>query len=406
VTVSTPSTASTVRTSARRAAAALLPDLVSLRRRLHRDPETGLFLPRTQRLVLDSLDGLGLEIETGSSCSSVTAVLRGGAPGPTVLLRADMDALPLTEATGLPYAAVDGAMHACGHDLHTAGLVGAARLLAAGREELAGNVVFMFQPGEEGFDGAAAMIADGVLDASGERPVAAYGAHVFPGPLGVFSTRRGTMMAGTADLHVTMHGAGGHGSQPHTASDPVPAIAELVTALQVMVTRRFSVFDPVVVTVTQLSGGAAVNVIPDSASLGATVRTLSRHADETLRREVVRLADGIASAHGCRAEVAFEADYPVLVNDAAEADRATAALAAVFGAERVVEQEEPSMASEDFSRVLDEIPGAFVFLAASPRGVDPADAAWNHSPKVLFDDAVLGDLALALATLAIARLEP
>ncbi|RUR01762.1 M20 metallopeptidase family protein [Labedella endophytica] len=384
---------------------ALLPDLVALRRRLHRDPEVGLQLPRTQALVLDALAGLGLEISTGSTCSSVTAVLRGGRPGPTVLLRADMDALPVAEATGLEYASTNGAMHACGHDLHTAGLVGAARLLAAAaREDLPGNVVFMFQPGEEGVDGAAHMIADGVLDASGERAIAAYGAHVIPGPAGRFSTRAGTMMAGTADLRITMHGAGGHGSQPHTAADPVPAVAELVTALQVMVTRRFSVFDPVVVTVTQLRGGDAVNVIPDAASLGASVRTLSRESDERLRVEVARLADGVAAAHGCRAEVVFEADYPVLVNDGAEADRAAAALTSVFGAERVVDRNEPLMASEDFSRVLLEVPGAFVFLAATPPDVDPVTAAWNHSAKVLFDDSVLGDLALGLATLASERL--
>lgn len=385
-------------------ARALLPDLVTLRRRLHRDPEVGLHLPRTQALVLDALAGLGLEITTGSTCSSVTAVLRGGLPGPTVLLRADMDALPVAEATGLDYASVNGAMHACGHDLHTAGLVGAARLLADARDELPGTVVFMFQPGEEGDDGAAHMIAEGVLDVSGERAIAAYGAHVIPGPAGRFSTRAGTMMAGTADLRITMHGAGGHGSQPHTAADPVPAVAELVTALQVMVTRRFSVFDPVVVSVTQLRGGDAVNVIPDTASLGASVRTLSRESDERLRVEVARLAEGIAAAHGCRAEVVFEADYPVLVNDGVEAERAAAALTSTFGAERVVERNEPLMASEDFSRVLQEVPGAFVFLAASPPDIDPATAAWNHSAKVVFDDSVLGDLALALATLASDRL--
>ena len=387
------------------AAEALQPELVELRRRMHRDPEVGLLLPRTQRLVLDALAGLGLEIQTGETVSSVIAVLRGGRPGPTVLLRADMDGLPLAEETGLDYASTTGAMHACGHDLHTAGLVGAARLLAAHRADVAGDVVFMFQPGEEGFDGAAAMIAEGVLQASGELPIAAYAAHVVPGPAGTFSTRRGALMAGTADLHIEMRGVGGHGSQPHTSVDPVAALAELVTALHVMVTRRFSVFDPVVVTVTQLAAGAAVNVIPDTASLGATVRTLSRESDERIREEVTRLASGIAAAHGCQAVVEFSADYPVLVNDDAETDWVSSTLAETFGAERTSQRRDPLMASEDFSRVLQAVPGALVLLGASPADVDPADSAWNHSPRVVFDDAVLGDLARGLATLALRRLE-
>lgn len=388
-----------------RAAEQLAPELVELRRRMHRDPEVGLILPRTQRLVLDALAGLDLEISTGSTISSVTAVLRGDRPGPTVLLRADMDGLPLTEETGLEYASTTGAMHACGHDLHAAGLIGAARLLVERRSELAGDVVFMFQPGEEGYDGAAVMIGEGVLGASGTHPVAAYAVHVVPGQAGTFTTRRGSLMAGTADLHIEMHGVGGHGSQPHTSVDPVVAVAELVTALQVLVTRRFSVFDPVVVTVTQLAAGSAVNVIPDTASLGATVRTLSRDSDERIREEISRLAAGIASSHGCRAVVEFSADYPVLVNDDAEAGWAQAVLAESFGAERSDFRRDPLMASEDFSRVLEAVPGALVLLGASPADLDPTDSAWNHSPRVRFDDAVLGDLAAALATLALRRLE-
>jgi hippurate hydrolase len=387
------------------AAASLLPDLVDLRRRMHRDPEVGLDLPRTQRLVLDALARLDLEISTGADVTSITAVLRGDHPGPTVLLRADMDALPLAEETGLPFASVTGTMHACGHDLHTAALIGAARLLATRRASLRGDVVFMFQPGEEGYDGAAAMIDEGVLRASGRMPVAAYAAHVVPGPAGRFSTRRGALMAGTADLRIEMHGAGGHGSQPHTAIDPVVAIAELVTALQVMVTRRFSVFDPVVVTVTQLAAGSAINVIPASASLGATVRTLSREADERLRVEIRRLAEGIAAAHGCTSVVEFSADYPVTVNDDVEADWVGEVLAETFGADRSAVERQPLMASEDFSRILEAVPGALLLLGASPADLDPADSAWNHSPHVRFDDGVLGDLAAALATLAVRRLE-
>ncbi|WP_187279841.1 M20 metallopeptidase family protein [Quadrisphaera setariae] len=396
-------------------AARLLPDLVSLRRTLHAAPEVGLQLPRTQATVLEALAGLGLEVSTGpvgSATTGVVAVLRGGAAPsggsatgrPTVLLRGDMDALPVVETNDLPYASTNGAMHACGHDLHVAGLVGAARLLAARRDEIAGDVVLMFQPGEEGFGGAKIMIDEGVLAASGALPVAAYGVHVAPGPRGVFSTRPGPLMAGSNQLHITVNGAGGHGSRPYVALDPVPALAEVVTALHTMVTRRFDVHDPVVLSVTQLSAGEALNVIPPSATLGATVRTLSAASVEKLRVETVRVAQGIAAAHGCTAEVSFEVQYPVTVNDAGAAATALEVVDGLLGEGRGTEMPVPLMGSEDFSFVLERVPGAFLFLGASPDGVDPATAAWNHSPLVLFDDAVLGDQAAALAAMALHHL--
>ena len=382
----------------------LLPDLVSLRREIHREPEVGLHLPRTQEKILDALDGLGLEITTGKSLSSVTAVLRGGEDGPSVLLRGDMDALPVEELTDLEYASTNGAMHACGHDLHVAGLVGAARLLAAQQRDISGNIVFMFQPGEEGDGGAGLMIEEGALEAAGERPVAAYGIHVRPGPLGVFRTRPGTLMAGANELRITVHGSGGHGSQPHNALDPVPALVEIAAALQVMATRKFSVFDPIVLTVTQLEAGRAINVIPDTARLGASVRTLSAESVDRLIVETKALADGIASAHGCTAEVSFEILYPMTENDPSRTFEAMRELRELFGEERVIQSRDPLMGSEDFSLVLQKIPGAFLFLGATPPEVDPATAAWNHSPRVLFDDSVLADQAAALAQLAFNRL--
>jgi hippurate hydrolase len=270
-------------------ARALSGDLIGLRREIHADPEVGLRLPRTRGRVLDALAGLPLEIRTGDALDSVTAVLRGGAPGPAVLLRGDMDALPVVEKTGLPYASSNGAMHACGHDLHIAGLVGAARLLCARREELAGDVVFMFQPGEEGYDGAGLMIGEGVLEAAGARPVAAYAVHVSTEHAsGMFHSRPGTLMAASATFDATVNGAGGHGARPHEAKDPVPVAAELISGLQTMVTRRFDVFDPVVVTVGRLRAGEAVNVIPDHASLGATVRAFSAEAMRKAEREIGR----------------------------------------------------------------------------------------------------------------------
>lgn len=381
----------------------LHPELVELRRAIHREPEIGLELPETQRRVLDALAGLDLEITTGTRTTSVTAVLRGAEPGPTVLLRGDMDALPVVEDNDLPYASTNGAMHACGHDLHTAGLVGAAKLLAAHRAELKGTVVFMFQPGEEGHDGAAVMIEEGVLAAAGTKPDAAYGIHVMPGEPGTFTTRSGPLMAGASVLAITIHGEGGHGSAPMLARGPVPVVGALVGQLQSLVPRRFSPFEPLVLTVTQLAASDAVNVIPSQASLAATVRTFAPDALDRLRTEATALADGLAAAHGCTAEVDLQVNYPVTVNDDGETAAALGVLAAAFGEDRVQELADPVTASEDFSLILDEVPGTFVFLTASPAGLQ--NPAFNHSPKVLFTDDVLADQAAALAHLAWARLE-
>ncbi|WP_309132867.1 M20 family metallopeptidase [Brevibacterium sp.] len=391
-------------TRLRTEATALLPELVALRRDLHRQPEIGLDLPETQATVLRALDGLPLEITLGTATTSVVAVLRGAHPGPAVLLRGDMDGLPVAEETGIDFAAANGNMHACGHDLHTAGLVGAAKLLAAKRESIHGSVIFMFQPGEEGYKGAKVMLDEGVLEAAGERPIAAYGIHVAPGPRGTFSIKSGPALAGSNTLQVTVHGKGGHGSQPQTATDPVPALLAIASELQTMVTRRFSVFDPVVLSVTQLQAGDAINVIPPQASLGATVRTLSPESVETMRTETNRLASGIAAAHGCTAEVDFEVQYPVTINTPDQTEWVVSELRGLFGEERINTVEQPLMGSEDFSFVLEEVPGTFFFLHCSPEGIDPDTVAWNHSPHVLFDDAVLADQAAALAHLALTRL--
>lgn len=386
------------------AAKALLPDLIRLRRSLHAEPELGLHLPATQRAVLDALSGLDLEIARGRATTSVVAVLHGGRPGPVVLLRGDMDALPMKEQTDLAYTATGDAMHACGHDLHVAGLVGAAHLLHGRREQLAGSVIFMFQPGEELGSGAEVMLEEGVLTAAGVLPVAAYGIHVVPGERGIFSTRAGALMAGAVEIRATVHGRGGHASAPHLAVDPVPVVAEIVTAMSAFVTRRFDVFDPIVLSVTQLSaGGPAINVIPDSASFGATCRVLSHAALDRVRDELPTLIEDLAAAAGCRAEVALDVLCPATVNDAALANDAIDVLSRVFGAGRVRQSPAPVMGSEDFSFVLEQVPGVFLFLRATPDGVDP-DAEPNHSPRVVFDDSVLADQAVALASLALVHL--
>lgn len=385
--------------------------LIQWRHAFHQAPEIGLELPRTQEKVLAALDGLGLEVSTGTDTTSVTAVLRGTADAagagdrPAVLLRADMDALPVQERTGVGYTSrIDGAMHACGHDLHTAMLLGAATLLADGRHRIAGDVVFMFQPGEEGYDGASVMVREGVLDAAGRRVDAAFGMHVFSSlePHGRFVTRPGVMMSASDGLFVRVLGAGGHGSAPHAAKDPVTVTAEMILALQTMVTRQFDMFDPTVLTVGRLAAGTKRNVIPDTAEFDATIRTFSEANRERMQTAIPRLLEGIAHAHGLEVEVTYIPEYPLTITDTAETEFAEAAIAELFDG-RHSRLAQPLSGSEDFSRVLAEVPGSFVGLSAVPEGVDPATSAFNHSPYATFDDAVLADGAAVYAQLALSK---
>ncbi len=388
-------------------AQALAPELVALRRRLHRIPEVGLQLPLTQAVVLEALDGLGLEITTGTALTSVTAVLRGGAPGPAVLLRADMDGLPVTEESDEPeHSAHVGQMHVCGHDLHMAGLVGAAQLLAARRESLAGDVVLMFQPGEEGDHGARYMIEEGVLDAAGQRVVAAYGLHVFSGhvPLGQVTSLPGTVFAAADALHVRVRGRGGHGSAPHLAADPVPVAAEMVLALQAAVTRQFDVFDPVVVTVGRIVGGSRDNIIPATVEFDATVRTFSPATHAQVAERLTRVVEHVAAAHGLSADIDFARGYPTTQNAADDVTRAQRVVTEIAGEGVWEPMAEPVAGAEDFSYVLQEVPGAYLVVGATPRGVDPEVAAYNHSEMATFDDSVLPLDAAVLAGLAIDRL--
>lgn len=376
--------------------------LLAVRRELHEVVEIGLDLPQTQQILLRELEGLGLEIATGSSLSSVTAVLRGGRPGPVVLLRGDMDGLPITEATGLPFASTSGAMHACGHDLHMAGVLGAVRLLVDRREELPGTVVFMFQPGEEGQAGGRIMIEEGVLDAAGERPVAAYAIHVDSAtPRGQLVTREGAMMASASALRLTLHGTGGHAAFPQLGIDPVPVAAQLILAVQTFAARRLPATDQAVISITRLSSDSeASNVLAATVSLEANIRTLSTATLDTVREQLPVLLTGIAEANGCRLDAEFIASYPVTYNDPAETREVLAVLDELVGVERVTRLEAPSMASEDFSYVLQEVPGALVFVGAAPEsGPMPL-----HSEHAVFDDAVLPLQASVLAELAWRRL--
>jgi hippurate hydrolase len=392
-------------------AASLAPDLVALRRRLHQVPELGNDLPLTQALVLDALEGLGLEVSVGKELSSVTAVLRGradptgGAARQVVLLRGDMDALPVTEDLDLDYASTrDGLMHACGHDLHVAALVGAARILHTLRAELAGDVVFMFQPGEEGPGGADLMVREGLLDAAGRRVDAAYALHVYSAeyPRGMWFGRPGPLMAAVDEVRVRVVGRGGHGSAPFRTRDPIPAACEMVLALQSLVTRTFDVFDPVVVTVGRIAGGTKENIIPDDAVFEATLRTLSEENRAALRERFERLVAGIAAAHGLTVEVDFTAGYPVTANDEGEYSFAVDTIVDLFGAERYTTMPEPEMGSEDFSFVAQQVPSAYVNLGVCPDD-NWEQAPDNHSPRAAFDDSLLPDAAALLAELALRR---
>lgn len=383
----------------------MLPSLVKLRRKLHQVPELGLNLPDTQKIVIDELAGLGLDIRTGTNLSSVTAVLHGKPTGHTVLLRGDMDALPIPEQTGLPWASTNGRMHACGHDLHISGLIGAARLLSAHKDELDGDVIFMFQPGEEGASGAKVMIDEGLLDIPGNKPEFAYGIHVWSSiPKGLFVTRPGAQMASSNDLRIVVHGSGGHGSQPSTTLDPVPVAAEIVLGIQAYVARHIDIFDPVVVSVTRLSAGVPINAIPDSAALEATVRILSKANWEKLSTDIPNMANHIAAANGCTAETTLKKLYPVTMNDPQDTAFAIDTLRDGFGETRVVQAAHPVMGAEDFSFVLEKVPGVFILLGAQEDIPSNTRPATNHSPKARFDDAVLGDEALALALIATRKL--
>lgn len=382
---------------------------VHLRRRLHRRPELGLQLPETQAAILDEIDDLDLDVRTGTSVSSVIAVLEGAHPGPTYLLRGDMDGLPLSENTGLHFSSeIPGAMHACGHDTHVAMLAGAARLLSSKREDIAGRVVFMFQPGEEGFHGARHMLEEGLLTTVPQAPVSgAFALHIDPSyASGTVWTRGGAFLASEDRIVITVSGLGGHASAPHQAQDPIPAACEIVLALQTMITRCVDVFDPAVITIGMISGGTADNIIPPDATLRGTLRTLSARTRAAVRERVRAVAMDIAAAHGLSAQVELNAGYPVTVNDADVAATVRTVATDLLGAQRVPVMEFPTMGSEDWSYVLEQVPGAMAFLGACPPELDPDTAPPCHSNLAIFDEAAFPTGIATYAAVALNALRP
>ncbi|MBO9498272.1 MAG: amidohydrolase [Novosphingobium sp.] len=388
-------------------ARAIADRIVTLRRAIHAEPELGLDTPKTRDKVRVELADLPLEWREGPSTTGAVAILKGGRPGPAVLLRGDMDALPMAEETGLEFAStVPGRMHACGHDTHTAMLAGAARILAARQGELAGEIRFMFQPGEEGFHGARFMLEDGLLGGDGDYPLpeAAFAMHIMPNAAhGVFGSRDGALLAAADALEITVRGRGGHASMPHDTRDPVPVACEIVTAIQTIVTRRFNAAEAVVVTVTQLDAGSAHNIIPDTVRLRGTVRTLSPENRARIQEEIARLAKGIAQAHGMEAEPVFTPGFPPTINDP-RAVSLGEAVANGLGANESGEPNQPFlrmahpiMGAEDFSYVLQKIPGAMFFLGVAREGEDWSQCCGLHSSKMIVDEAVLPRGAAFLA---------
>ncbi len=380
-------------------AQAALPGMTALRRAIHAEPELGLHNPRTAEKIMAALAGLPLEFRTGPSTTGIIATLKGPANGRTVLLRGDTDALPMPEETGLDFAStIPGAMHACGHDSHVAMLAGAARLLCERRESLAGSVMFMFQPGEEGHHGARYMLDDGLID---PLPDAAFALHIMPNaPWGVVGGRTGALLASNDKLRIVITGRGGHASMPHDALDPVPIACEIALALQTFVTRQISVFDPAVITIGQISAGTTDNVIPDTALLFGTMRTLSAATRLKLHDGLPRLAQGIAAAHGASATVEIIPGFPVTNCDGRAVALGETVTKRLFGEDAWLTLANPIMGAEDFAYVLEKVPGAMFFLGVAEQGADWRACCGLHSTHMHLDESAMARGAALHAAIA------
>jgi amidohydrolase len=394
-------------------AEALRPKLVTWRRDLHQQPELGNREFRTSKLMAEHLKGLGLEVRTGVAATGVVGVLRGGKPGPVVALRADMDALPVTEETGLPFASSAkgefngrevGVMHACGHDYHMSVLMGAAEVLAPMKADIAGTVVFIFQPAEEGAPngepgGAQRMIADGVLD--NPKVDAIFGLHVFPKALRTIEYRPRGLMAAGDTISITIRGRGTHGAMPSQGIDPIVVSAQVVLALQTIVSRQVDLTAaPAVITIGAIEGGNRQNIIPDAVRMLGTVRTFDPAMRTQILERIKRTVESVAAAAGATGEFTRQEGYPVTFNDPALTERMTPSLKRVAG-DRFNPSANPTTTSEDFSFFQQRVPGLYFFLGVAPEGADLATIAANHSPRFSPDEGALTTGVRALASLAV-----
>ena len=369
--------------------------IVALRREIHREPELGFDTEKTAEKVLAALDGLPLDIETGVARNGIVATLRGG-EGPTVALRADIDALPIEEETGLPFASeIEGRMHACGHDGHTGMLVGAAHALSGMQDRLGGTVKFIFQPAEEGGGGGKVMVDEGVV----EDVSSIFALHLWPGlPFGEVATKAGPIMAAADAFEMEIIGSGGHGAMPHLAADAVVIAAQVVTALQTVVSREVDPVEPAVLTVGEIGAGTAFNIIPQKARLGGTVRTLNSDLRARMPGRMEAVARGVAKGMRGDANLDYIFSYPVTANDEGAACRALGVAEELFGGHSVLELANPSMGAEDFAYFLEKVPGAFIWLGVGE------DVAGLHTPQFAFDEEILPRGSALLAALALEAL--
>ena len=379
-------------------AAALEPQLVRWRRDLHQHPELGFEEHWTSDYVARALEGLDLEVHRGVGRTGIAAILRAPQADGALLLRADMDGLPVQEVEGRDYGSqVEGRMHACGHDGHMAMLLGATRLLATRRDELKHDVLFCFQPAEEGRGGAREMIRDGVLDLADVRAV--YGLHLWSGhPVGSLHLRPGPTMAAQDEIEAIFRGFGGHAAAPHVARDPIVAASHAISALQTIVARNVDPLEAAVITIGAIHGGSATNIIPDDCRILGTLRCFNEEVRTLMRRRIPEVLEHTARACGCEAEVEIRHGYPATINDATAVELVRRAARPIFGADQVHEPP-PMAASEDFSYFLNERPGAFAFVGAgnAQRGI----TAPHHSPQFDIDEASLPHGAQLLAAIAL-----
>ncbi len=380
-----------------------LPDIIKIRRRLHEQPELAFNEIATGKLIAAELSRLGVKVKRGVGRTGLTGLLRGNGNSGVVGLRADMDALPVTEESGVRFASrKSGIMHACGHDSHMAMLLGAARILSMMKEELPGAVKFIFQPSEEKNPGGApSMIRDGAL--VNPKVDAIFGQHITTDlPTGKLGFRPGPLMASADEIYITILGRGGHGAKPHNATDPVVIAAEVVIALQSVITRMKDPLEPSVLTIGSIHGGTATNIIPDSVSLSGTLRTMN----ETWRKKALalieRTAVGCARGLGGNCRVEVSRGYPVLVNSDAETSLAGESAAAIFG-KRAAVVVPPQLGAEDFAYFLQKVPGSFWWLGAGNRSIGAT--ASIHSSKFKVDEASFAYGAAMLAAVAIDYLE-
>ena len=416
--VAAPARAQDLREAIGPAAAAVADQVIAWRRDIHAHPELGNREFRTSKIVAAQLRKLGLEVRKGIAHTGVVAILRGALPGPTVALRADMDALPVTEQTGLPFAShvtteykgqETGVMHACGHDAHTAMLLGTASVLSGMRARLPGSVMFIFQPAEEGVPdgeegGAKLMLEEGLFDGP-DKPAAVFGLHVFPLPVGEIDYRPGAILAAADELTITVHGRGTHGSLPWRGVDPITVSAQILLALQTIPSRQIDIIKaPAVISAGSIRGGNRGNVIPDDVTIEGTIRTFDREMRDDIHARIRRTVEDIAHSAGATAEVRIDAYAPVTYNDPALTQSMVPSLEWAAGADKV-KQALPLPGAEDFSLYAERVPGMYVFLGVNKPGVGPWDAAPNHSPLFYVNEDALVTGVRALSALAVDYLQ-